>query len=59
MCPLFDGSDSGREQSSIESLHNCAVDREARAPEGASAWTRDQTILDECQDLKFFTHLTS
>ena len=53
------GVHSGRVHGLIEPLDNRTIDGEARASELSAAGARNQAILDECQDLEFFTHLTS
>ena len=50
---------AARRADSIESLNNRTVDRETGASELSPVWTGNQTILDECQDLKFLPHLAS
>src|SRR6516165_597276 len=50
---------AGAPWQSIKPLNNCTIDGEARASELSTARPRNQTILHEGQDLKFFAHLTS
>ena len=60
MRPLLERlAGSGREEGLIKPLHDRAINGEAGASEFAAARTGNQAILDEGQDLEFFTHLTS
>ena len=43
----------------IEPLNNRTINRETGASELTAAWAGNQAILDERQDLEFFSHLAS